>query len=427
MSNAIGYYLLNKSEKNMPNIIIEKPYIENNGLKARLCSRIHCDKIDKVLYYEVDSCFAEYLDDSRVDAFLVGLLNSCMHEDYDIICNHPVSSTLLFQIKQYYIPIISKNFSNMHHINIEAAETNALIYNAGGVGTGNSGGVDSTYTMLKYKETGINCQNLTHVLFTNISTNDTDENRVRNLFSRDLTLKNEAAKSLGYVPINLFTNLFLFYKHPGIFNHFFAQQYCSAAFALAKLFKTYYFSSTWTVNEFSMNEKEIVSSARYDLFSLSTLTIPHLSFYSAGYEVTRTEKINYILHEGSFYSKRFLQVCSIEQSEGGTYTAEKLNCGYCNKCGRTIIRLYLDDLLDEYNDIFELKYFKRNKAKFIGRNLAADQKLFAKKLKAELKKKHKYPIFTSFYHLIFSLRYKLAKNKRLVSFYHKFKKEKNNV
>ena len=409
----------------MPDIIIEKPYIATENKKSRLCARIHSDSIDSILYYEVDECFAKYFDDSRLDAFLVGILNSCMFNNENIICKYPVSSSLLFQLRFYYIPIISDNFSNMNNITITAETIESAVKNESGIGTGNSGGVDSTFTMLKYKNTGIDDQNITHVLFTNISTNDTDDNRIRNLFERDIKLKNEAASSLGYVPISLYTNLYSFYKHPGIFNHFFAQQYCSAAFALAKLFKVYYFSSTWTLNEFSIDEKQIVSSARYDLFSLSTLCVPHLAFYSAGFEVSRTQKLDYILKDGKYYSSKYLQVCSIEQSEGGNYKASKLNCGYCNKCGRTIIRLYLENLLDEYQDIFDLSYFYKNKAKFIGRILAADRKLFGKTLKKTLKKQHKLPPFSMFYYRLYRIRYSLAKHKRLVAFYHKLRRKKN--
>lgn len=399
---------------------IGKPYIVELEKKTRLCSDITSELGTRTLYYEVNKEYGHYFDSSRCDAFLVGLINSCMYNNEQIVCEGPVTDELLFQITTYYIPVIADSFSNMNNICVDASTIAPLASNSSGVGTGNSGGVDSTYTMLKYSNMPIAAFNLTHVLFTNISTNDFDDERIRALFERDIPTKEEASVFLNLKFVALYTNLYSFYKQPGIFNHYFAQQYCSAPIALAKLFKVYYFSSTWTPREFSMDEKSIVSSARYDLFSLETLSTSNLSFYSAGTEVGRERKLDYIVNNP--YTKKYLQVCSIEQSAGGNYKAAKLNCGYCNKCGRTIIQLYARKILDNYEEIFDTSYFYKNKAKFIGRILAADQKQFAKQAKKELKKNKLYPGLTGFYHSMYRLRYKLAKNKFLVRLYHRGKK-----
>lgn len=401
-------------------IVIGKPYIEEIGNgKTRLCSKIIKGDTFDILYYEVESEYGQYLNDDRCDAFLVGLINSCMYNGENVICEGVLTEQLLFQLNMYYIPLISDLFSNMNYIHIQAATTNEPVLNAGGIGTGNSGGVDSTYTMLKYSQASLQSYKLTHVLFTNISTNDYNEDRIRALFERDLTKKIEAAEYLGLSPISVYTNLYSFYKQPGIFNHYFAQQYCSAAMALGKLFKAYYFSSTFKANDYSMDEKFIVSSGRYDIFSLKTLTTANMAFYSAGTEVDRMDKLDYI--RDAEYTKKFLQVCAIEQSAGGKNKAEKLNCGYCNKCGRMIGLFYAQGTLDEYADIFDLSFFYANKAKFIGRNVEADQGAFAKKVVRMLKRNHKYPKATGLYRMYYHLRYKIAKNKKLVKLYHKIR------
>lgn len=403
-------------------IIIGKPYVTYADNKARLCSDIVLvNNETKTLYYEVDKEFAKYFNDSNSDCFLVGLLNSAMFENSDIECEGELSEQLLFQLQTYYIPLVSDLMSDMNAINVTARTTLNCVPNEGGVGTGNSGGVDSTYTMLKYSKDNMRSFKLTHVLFTNISTNDINDERIRSLFERDIPLKRQASEELGLKFIALYTNLYQFYSHPGIFNHYFAQQYCSAPLALGRLFKTYYFSSTFKVNDFMMDEKKIVSSGRYDLFSLKTLSTPSLSFYSAGTEVDRMDKIDYFIDDE--YAKKFLQVCSIEQSEGNTSDNVKLNCGYCNKCGRMISVLYSSDKLDGYDGIFDLSHFYKNKAKFIGRNLEADQGAFAKKVEKLLKKNHKYPACTWFYRIIYRIRYKLAKNQSLVRIYHRLKGE----
>lgn len=246
---------------------IGKPYIEylHNG-KARLCAEIESNGDKSVLYYEVEKEYGQFLNDDRCDAFVVGLVNSCMFDGNDIVCESVLTEQLLFQINMYYIPLISDLFSNMREIHIIADTTNKPVENLGKIGTGNSGGVDSTYTMLKYSKEELKTFKLTHVLFTNISTNDYDDGRIRSLFDRDLPIKIDAANYLGLKSISVYTNLYSFYKHPGIFNHYFAQQYCSAPLALGKLFKAYYFSSTFKANDYSMDESFIVSSGRYDIF-----------------------------------------------------------------------------------------------------------------------------------------------------------------
>lgn len=407
----------------MGKIEIGKPYIENlqNG-KARLCAQIKRNDSTSILYYEVEEEYSQFLNDDRCDAFVIGLINSCMYDGNDIVCEGVLTEQLLVQVDTYYIPIISNLFSNMNAIHITADTTNKPVENMGAVGTGNSGGVDSTYTMLKYSKEELKSFKLTHVLFTNISTNDYDDKRIRSLFDRDLPMKIEAANCLGLKSISVYTNLYGFYKQPGIFNHYYAQQYCSAALALGKLFKAYLFSSSYKINYFSMEEDIISSSGRYDLFSLKTLTTFNMVFYSAGSEVTRTEKLDYIID--SDYSKKYLQVCAVEQSAGGKNTATKLNCGYCNKCRRTISYLFAQGKLDEYSNIFDLSFFYNNKAKYIGKYLESDHSVYTKSVIRMLKDTHKYPLGTIFYRICYCIRYKLAKSERLVKFYHKLREIK---
>lgn len=171
----------------MGKIKIGKPYIKNNhNGKVRLCSNIEKNGDKSVLYYEVEEEYCQFLNDDRCDAFVVGLINSCMFDGDDIVCDGVLTEQLMFQLNMYYIPLISDLFSDMNGIHITADSTNEPVVNVGAIGTGNSGGVDSTYTMLKYSKEGLKSFKLTHVLFTNISTNDYDDDRIRTLFERDL-------------------------------------------------------------------------------------------------------------------------------------------------------------------------------------------------------------------------------------------------
>lgn len=400
-------------------IVINKPYIEAiDGGRVRLCSKIEGDMND-VLYYEVDEKYAQYLCDDRADAFLTGLLHSAMYNNQDIVCNCGVSERLLFQLTTYYIVTLSDNMPDMSAIHVEAVPLEE-VEGGNAVGTGNSGGVDSFYTMLKYNKENFGNMGLTHVIFNNISTNDVDETRIRSLFQSDMVEKEAVTKQLGYEFIGLYTNLYAFYKQPGIFNHYFALQYASAIYALKKLFGVFYFSSTFQVNMFSIDPKKIVSSARFDIFSLDCVSSKYLKFYSAGLEVERLGKMEYIVDNEIV--QKHMQVCAIEQSFGGYEKNIKLNCGHCHKCGRTIAIYYAWGVLDKYEDSIDQSYFKCNKNKFIGRALAADQKSFARIVKKLLREKRLYTISMEIWYRLYSLRYLLAKNRKLVKFYHKLKK-----
>ena len=405
-------------------IVIGKPYIKKDDStqnKVLLCSEIWKNGETRTLYFETDEEYGSYFCEDRSDAFLVGLINTAMHEDLDIQCEAGVTEQLLFQLRMYYIPAMAKNFSNMHEISIFSEGISTSTINCNAVGTGNSGGVDSMYTMSKYSKSGLGSFKLSHVIFNNISSGDNDEGRIRKLFERDIPERKKTAEDFGLNFIAMFTNLYSFYKDVALFNHFFTLQYASAAYALAKLFSVFYFSSTWPFEDFSMNEKEIVSGGRFDLFSLDCVSNSSLKFYSAGAEVDRVQKMEYIMHNSLV--KKHLQVCAIEQSLGGYQYNKKLNCGHCNKCGRTIAILYANDLLEEYEDIIDTSIFKKNKARFIGQNLAADQRGFVVQVFRLLKNKNKKPKGVEFWRFLYGIRYKLAKNKKLVKIYHKlFKK-----
>ncbi len=405
-------------------IKIGKPYVvhlEEQGV-ARLCADVEYKGEVRTLYFETDEKYAEYYCFERSDAFVVGLLHSAMFNNENIVCETPITEQLYFQLKTYYIPIVAENMPDLNEIDIIADKADEIQCIANGVGTGNSGGVDSFYTMLKYNKEYCGSFGLTHVMFNNISWNDNVEERIRNLFNRDKVEKERIAYELGFEPVWLFTNLYSFYATTGLFNHYFTLQYISAPYALKKLFSVYYFSSTFTVDKFSIDPNVIVSGGRFDMFTLGQVSIADLKLYSAGMEAERLKKIEFI---NKFpITHKHLQVCAVEQSLGGECKSNALNCGYCNKCRRMISLYYSWGILDEYKEIFDLTYFNANKNKFIGCALAADQKYFAGKVKQSLKKAKKYRFSMTIWYRLYRIRYSLAKNKKLVRFYYKFRGKK---
>jgi hypothetical protein len=145
------------------NIIqIQRPIKIGNRLQATIA----INGIEKVANFDVDSTYAEYLDDEVCDAFLINLLLFAMGNGYDIKCDAPVSAELLFNLRTYFLPILNKETSGKAHlVNIEAnplvRETHAIA-----VGTGISGGIDSSDAIMENLRASAKIPNmkLTHLL-----------------------------------------------------------------------------------------------------------------------------------------------------------------------------------------------------------------------------------------------------------------------
>lgn len=404
----------------MARIKIGRPYIEKClNKKTRLCSNIeYQDGKNKVLYYEVEDEYAKYLTYEKSDCFVLGLLHNCMNQKCDISCEAPVSEQLLYQLKNYYIPVVSKNMPDLFSIEIDSECISTFDKSEGAVATGNSGGVDSFYTIIKHmNESGT--YKLTHLLFNNISTEDDKEERIRRWFSKEEKEKKNIAEELGLKAISLYSNLYSFYESHFIYNYYYAAQYISAPYALDKLIDKYYYSSSCSFSDFTINHKKMVSGSNFDLLSLECFSTDRMRVYSTGAETGRIDKTMVI--SDNIVANRHLQVCAVEQNkqynESGVIV-KKLNCGCCRKCARTITTLYAIGRLDKFKEIFELGDFNSDKNKYIGRELASDMYEFSDELSGYLKTNQRYTIRIMMWRGLYKVRYTIAKSKILVKLYH---------
>jgi hypothetical protein len=404
----------------MATIKIGRPYIEKClNKKTRLCSNIeYQDGKNKVLYYEVEDEYAKYLSYEKSDCFVLGLLHNCMNQKCDISCEAPVSEQLLFQLKNYYIPILSKNMPDLFFIEIDAEGVLSFDKSEGAVATGNSGGVDSFYTIVKHmNESG--SYKLTHLLFNNISTEDDNEERIRQWFNKEEMEKKKIAEELGLKAISLYSNLYSFYESHFIYNYYYAAQYISAPYALDKLINKYYYSSSYSFTDFTINHKKMTDGSNFDLLALDCFSTDRLKVYSTGAETGRIDKTMII--SDNMVVNRHLQVCAVEQNkqynESGVIV-RKLNCGCCRKCARTITTLYAIGKLEKFHDIFELEQFNNDKDKYIGCELASDLYEFSNELTDYLRDNQRYTMRIIMWRCLYKIRYVIAKSKILVNLYH---------
>ena len=372
------------------------------------------DGKNKVLYYEVEDEYAKYLSYEKSDCFVLGLLHNCMNQKCDISCEAPVSEQLLFQLKNYYIPILSKNMPDLFFIEIDAEGVLSFDKSEGAVATGNSGGVDSFYTIVKHmNESG--SYKLTHLLFNNIST----EERIRQWFNKEEMEKKKIAEELGLKAISLYSNLYSFYESHFIYNYYYAAQYISAPYALDKLINKYYYSSSYSFTDFTINHKKMTDGSNFDLLALDCFSTDRLKVYSTGAETGRIDKTMII--SDNMVVNRHLQVCAVEQNkqynESGVIV-RKLNCGCCRKCARTITTLYAIGKLEKFHDIFELEQFNNDKDKYIGCELASDLYEFSNELTDYLRDNQRYTMRIIMWRCLYKIRYVIAKSKILVNLYH---------
>ena len=82
---------------------------------------------------------------------------------------------------------------------------------------------------------------------------------------------------------------------------------------------------------------------------------------------------------------------------------------------------YAWGILEKYDRIYDMTLFRANKDKFIGKGMAMDQGAFTQMVKALLKEKGKYAIKMEAWYRIYSIRYAVAKNEKLVKLYHSIK------
>lgn len=356
------------------NLIITKPYIQNveGEDKTRLVSNIKIEgKKDYKMWLEVENEYAEYLTPEVADCFVVGLMLYAMDHNLNIKSEAPITERLHYQLTEYMIPALNRNIPSYKRITIDAPLAN-ISFGGKYAATGISCGVDSFYTILKNQnhseESGLNVKYLTY--FNAGASGMYGGKRARRIFNERAIKFREVATELGcgFVTVDTNMNEFLHQNHEA--THVF-RTLC-IPMALQKLFKVYYFSSTFEYNLFKF---EKFDPSYYDILTMPNLSTDNIRFVLVGGETTRQKKVEFIADNEIV--KRNLNVCVLTTN----------NCGMCIKCMRTILNLYVAGKLDEFGDCFNVARFYRNRRKYIQWALLNQHKVDMPELVDNLKKK----------------------------------------
>ena len=331
-------------------LVINKPEVFERGNDAILQASFVCGTEQETLWFSTPRENKSYLCHERGDAFLVGLLLYAMKRGEDITVMVPVSERLYYTLTTYYIKVMAEMFPELKKIKIFCETDAGLLDNAGAVGTGFSGGVDSFCTVVEHMAQ--DCPpdyRLTHLAFFNVgASGDNGGEDARKRFLERISLVKPCTDEYGLPLVTVDSNLSDIVQMNYLHTHTWRSS--AAVLALQKLFRVFYYSSGYPVKQF---EADPLSSGHYDLFSLNMLSTHDVEFFSAGSMYSRVEKTEIISSEPLSY--KYLNVCVAEES----------NCSQCPKCLRTMITLDILGKLDRYDRVFNLDTYRRLKSRWV--------------------------------------------------------------
>lgn len=328
------------------------PRIEQHGERVRLIADIDLGNGDvRPLWAEVDACYGQYLCAERSDAFLVGLLHYAMSNQYDVVCEVPVTAEILLRLRTVLIPILVHNSQKMHATQIEAPIATDPIPNAGAVGTGLSCGVDSLHAVKSQLSDPITGFSLTHLCnfdvgaFWRVDRPDPSAASARQAqWSRNHA--KSCADALGLPLLTLDSNLMAAFQQDfGVVNIY---SNLFAILALRRLWRAYFVASLGSgMAGFSVTNAEQIDAAHYDLLLLNCCSTPSLQLCVEAAALTRVEKIRDLAEWP--LAQQYLHVCNRFVGP---------NCGCCIKCLRTLIILDALGKLDAFGQAFDVATYR---------------------------------------------------------------------
>ncbi|MBQ9743400.1 MAG: hypothetical protein IJV88_07095 [Ruminococcus sp.] len=331
-------------------IKITAPYLEKRSSSdmnyVRLCSKIYVDDKEELVWYEVEEAYSEYLCYEKADAFVVGILPFAMAFGHNITVEGcPISEKLYWNMNQTFLPALAK-FTNYYRRIELSSEVTDMTFDAKGVGSGFSAGVDSFDTLLRNTNEKTKGFNLTHLTFFNVGAcGSYGGESAEKTFKERTEQYQPLVEKFGLQFVKVNSNLSEVLMMSFNFTHTYRS--ASAALALQKLFGKYYYSAGFPLNMFSFNP---YSSAFYDLLNMQCFSTESISFYVTGAVATRLEKVQFISQHEETY--KLLNVCN----------KNSFNCRTCEKCIRTMSELYSINMLDKYSEVFDVEYFRKHLA-----------------------------------------------------------------
>lgn len=337
-------------------ITIKKPKVEIKENKAVLTCEVEIDKNKKEIFYEIDKEYEQYLCTERSDAFVIAALHYAMKYHHDITCEVAMTNSLYHNITTYLIPTLAKHSNNLSIIKINAKLEDA-VKSEGAVGTGVSCGIDSMHVLKNYLDPECDDMKLTHLCLNNVGSFNAYHERYHGIGSDNarnslIERATKVAKEVNLPLIITDSNVHKVFNNLYYRVHTFANMF--SVFLLQKLFSKYFYASSgYDLAYYNVTDTYKRDSAEYELLLFYVFNTENLKIYSEGSQKSRLEKT---IDVAQFpLAQKHLHIC-IKDSK---------NCGKCVKCKRTLLSLDAIEKLDEFSEVFDIDYYKKNKEEYM--------------------------------------------------------------
>ncbi len=325
-----------------PQITIEKNYA------IQRCT-ITLGDVEKIVTFSTNKEYADFLCYERGDAYLIGLLYLAMTERCDIYSEVPLTGELVHQLQTELIPTLTKYSSRLYSTRIFAELDDTPLPSAGKIGTGCSCGIDSLYTIKKLNESTDKNYKIDYLVHNNVGAFSGHGVTSYQRYNDNKKQAIEFCKKHGYKLITNDSNFGNAFPQSHLRTHLYSSVF--SIYMLRKLWRRYYYASTGCDLEdyFGLKDNDLYDSAKYDLIALPAFSISQLRICNAGLYASRYEKTKELANDKA--AQQFLSVCL-------TYGSK--HCGTCSKCKRTLWMLDAIGKLNEFSNIFDIIYYKKN-------------------------------------------------------------------
>ncbi len=327
-------------------------------------STIEGKGINNPIFFSTPEEYGQYLVDEVDDAFIYALMLPALVSGEDIECTNVSESV------RYHFDTVVYLFGKVFGyppIKLKAKHVINPMFNPVSVGTGFSGGIDSFATFIHH--TAEDCPNsfkITQLCLFNVGSYGNDYSRTSGIFASDLMRAKTFAQDVQLPLLDLDSNLSSIYTHKDIYHFSLRLIICLSAgiLALGKLLKTYYISSSGTIDKtvFSRWDQGFYENVLSHLLSTDSTQI-----YVAEADLDRVEKTRLIATKS--LAEKYLYVCAADifNEKLGTniVKGDYPNCSECSKCVRTLLALDFLGVLDKYAERFDLKKYNQNREKYI--------------------------------------------------------------
>jgi len=306
------------------------------------------------------------------DPFVLPCLLMAMERREDLDIAVPVSARLFHSVRTLLVPVLGKMLSLDQNIRVRASKTTSEGYsNNLGVIAGFSGGIDS-YAMLRdhYFEAPVPEYKLTHLLFNDVGSHNVrvkgQTEKGQEIYSNHLARIQCIANQLQLPLIRVRSNIDPLLRGGWRlgFGRTHTIRHVSIALLMQSICRQFYYASGFSYVDLNFCDVDDIS--RGDPVLLQLCSTESMDCLSVGGQYTRVEKTQIVADMP--LAHQTLDVCWGQLSD-------KINCGRCSKCKRTILTLEILGKLQFFEKVFDLEAYYKERSAFIAQVLSSERTL----------------------------------------------------